>query len=242
MIGTIVNAAAIIIGALLGMLLKKGIKQEIMDDILRAEGVALLVIALNGVITNMISIDENGKLTENGGIILLISLVVGVICGELLRIYDGINRFGEWIENKVGSDGFAGGFVSASIIFCVGSMAVMGSINDGLYGDSGVLLVKSLLDFITAMVLASTMGIGVAFACVPVFVYQGSISLFASSIKPFVEGYPEMMNQFSAVGYSIILCIAINFIFEEKIRTANLLPAMLVPVMYNMFIMVENMW
>lgn len=242
MLGTIVNAAAIIIGGVFGTFFKKGIKAEMMDSILKAEGVALLVIALNGVITNMITVGEDGKLSDNGGIILLISLVLGVLFGELLRIDDRLNDFGKWIEKKVGSDGFSGGFISASIIFCVGSMAVLGSINDGLYGDSSVLFVKSLLDFITAVVLASTMGIGVVFSFVPVFLYQGIITMFASYIKPFIENSPDMMSQFSMVGYGIILCIAINFIFGQKIKTANLLPAMLIPVVYNVLIMVENLW
>ena len=121
-------------------------------------------------------------------------------------------------------------------------MSVIGAINDGLSGDSSVLIVKSTLDFITAMVLASTMGIGVVFACVPLFVYQGAISLFASFIKPLIESCPEMMTQFSMVGYAIIMCIGINFIAGQRIKTANLLPAMFVPVLYNLLKMVENLW
>ena len=121
-------------------------------------------------------------------------------------------------------------------------MSIIGAVNDGLSGDSSVLFVKSALDFITAMVLASAMGIGVAFACVPLFIYQGTISLFALQIKPLIEGNPEMMSQFSMVGYAIIMCIGINFIVGQKIKTANLLPAMVIPVLYNLLKMVENLW
>lgn len=242
MLGTIVNVITVIVGGLLGMLLKKGIKSEIMDNVMKAEGVAVLVIGMNGVLTNMLSVGENGKIVENGGLVLLISLALGAFIGEILKIDDRLNGLGAWVEKRVKSDGFSKGFVSAFIIFCVGSMSIIGAVNDGLSGDSSILFVKSTLDFITAMVLASAMGIGVVFACVPLFAYQGIISLFASYIKPVIEEFPDMMTQFSMVGYAIIMCIGINFIAGQKIKTANLLPAMLIPVMYNLLNMVENLW
>ena len=242
MVGTIVNVVTVILGGLLGILLKKGIKSEIMENVMKAEGVAVLIIGINGVLTNMLSVGEGGKITESGGLLLLISLALGAFVGEILKLDDRINSVGKWVESKVKSDGFSKGFVSAFIIFCVGSMSIIGAVNDGLSGDSSVLFVKSALDFITAMVLASAMGIGVAFACVPLFIYQGTISLFALQIKPLIEGNPEMMSQFSMVGYAIIMCIGINFIVGQKIKTANLLPAMIIPVLYNLLKMVENLW
>lgn len=241
MFGTIVNVVTVILGGTVGLLLKKSIKSEIMDNVMKAEGVAVLIIGMNGVLTNMLSVGEDGKIVENGGLVLLISLALGAFVGEIIKLDDRINGLGGWVEKRIKSDGFSKGFVSAFIIFCVGSMSIIGSINDGLSGDSSVLIVKSTLDFITAMVLASTMGIGVIFACVPLFVYQGSISLFASFIKPVIENYPDMMIQFSMVGYAIIMCIGINFIAGQKIKTANLLPAMLVPVLYNLLKIVENL-
>lgn len=242
MLGTIVNVIAVIIGGCAGLLLKKGIKSEIMDSVMKAEGVAVFIIGMNGILTNMLSVGDDGKITESGGLVLLISLALGAFIGEILRIDERINAVGSLAEKRFKTDGFSKGFVSAFIIFCVGSMSIIGSVNDGLYGDSSILFVKSTLDFITAAVLASAMGMGVVFACVPLFAYQGLISLFASSIKPLVEGNPEMMAQFSAAGYAIILCIGINFIFGQKIKTANLLPAMLIPVMYNLLKLVENLW
>ncbi|MBQ3500481.1 MAG: DUF554 domain-containing protein, partial [Oscillospiraceae bacterium] len=207
MFGTIVNVITVIIGGVLGMLLKKGIKGEIMDNVMKAEGAAVLIIGMNGVLTNMLSAGADGKITESGGLVLLISLALGAFIGEILKIDDRINGLGGWVEKRIKSNGFSKGFVSAFIIFCVGSMSIIGAINDGLSGDSSVLMVKSTLDFITAMVLASTMGIGVVFACVPLFAYQGLISLFASYIKPVIESSPDMMTQFSMVGYAIIMCI-----------------------------------
>lgn len=242
MFGTLVNVIAVIVGGTIGILLKKGIRSEIMESVMKAEGIAVLIIGMNGVLTNMLSVGENGKITENGGLLLLISLALGTFFGEIIKLDDRIDGIGKTIESKVKSDGFSKGFVSAFVIFCVGSMSIIGSVNDGLSGDSSVLFVKSTLDFITAAVLASTMGIGVVFACVPLFVYQGGISLFASQIKPLIESCPEMLTQFSMVGYAIIMCIGFNFIAGTKIKTANLLPAMLVPVLYNLFKTVENLW
>ncbi|MBQ6877715.1 MAG: DUF554 domain-containing protein [Oscillospiraceae bacterium] len=242
MFGTIVNVIAVVVGGTLGLLLKKGIKSEIMDSVMKAEGVAVFIIGMNGVLVNMLSVGTDGKITDNGGLILLISLALGMFIGEIIKLDDRINGFGGWIEKKVKSDGFSKGFVSAFIIYCVGSMSIIGAINDGLSGDSSVLLVKSTLDFITAMVLGSAMGIGAVFAAAPLFVYQGAISLFSSFIKPVIESCPDMMTHFTMVGYAIIMCIGINFIAGQKIKTANLLPAMLVPVLYNVLKMVENLW
>ena len=233
MLGTIINVITVILGGTVGLLLKKSVKSEIMDNVMKAEGVAVFIIGMNGVLVNMLSVGADGKITDNGGLILLISLALGMLIGELIKLDDRINSFGGWIEKRVKSDGFSKGFVSAFIIYCVGSMSIIGAVNDGLSGDSSILFVKSTLDFITAMVLGSTMGIGVIFACIPLFAYQGIISLFASYIKPVIEEYPEMMTQFTMVGYAIIMCIGINFIVGPKIKTANLLPAMLVPVIYN---------
>lgn len=239
MTGTLVNAAAVIVGGALGLVLKKGIKQEILDSVMKAVGVSVLIIGMNGVLTSMLTAGENGKITDSGGMLLLLSLVIGTLLGELLRLDDRINAFGLAIEKKAGADGFAKGFVSASIIFCVGSMGILGSISDGLTGDSSVLFVKSVLDGVTALVLASTMGAGVIFSFVPVLVYQGLITLFASSISGVLESCGEMMTQFSMVGYAIVFCIGINFIAGQKFKTANMLPAIFIPILYNLLIMVE---
>ena len=239
MTGTIVNIIAIIAGSSLGLLLKKGVKESLMNSILKVEGVAVFVIGLNGVITTMISVGADGKLGDNGGMLLLLSLVIGTFFGEALRLDDRINNFGLSIEKRLKSDGFAKGFVSSSIIFCIGSMGIMGALNDGLSGDSSLLLVKSVLDGVTSVVLASTMGSGVIFSAVPVFIYQGVISLFASSISPLLESCGNMMTQFNMVGSALIMCIGFNFITDSKIKTANLLPSLLVPILYNLLLLVE---
>ena len=134
------------------------------STIIKRIHIAVLIIGMNGVLTNMLSVGEYGKISESGGLVLLISLALGAFIGEIIKLDDKINSLGKFVENKVKSGGFSKGFVSAFIIFCVGSMSIIGSVNDGLSGDSSVLMVKSTLDFITAAVLASAMGIGVIFA------------------------------------------------------------------------------
>lgn len=238
--GTIVNSAAIVAGGIAGLLIKNGIKRETMDNITKVEGVALGVIGLNGVLTNMLSADSTGKISDNGGMLLLLSLIIGTFFGELLKIDERINNLGIKIEKKIGAEGFAKGFVTASLIYCIGSMGIMGSIADGMTGDSSILFVKSVLDCITSVVLASTLGIGVLFSAIPVFIYQGLISVSASLLSGLSIMEGNLISDFSMVGYAIILCIAINFIVDVKIRTANTIPALLIPILYNVLLLVEN--
>lgn len=236
MTGTLINSAAIVAGGLLGLLLKKGLTKNMMDTMLKVEGISIFVIGLAGVLTSLISVGEDGKLTSSGELFLLLALVIGSAIGEIAKIDDRFKEFGKGIENKIGQEGFGKGFINASIIFCTGSMAIIGSINDGLSGDHSLLLVKAALDGITALVLATTLGFGVCFSSVPVLLYQGAITLLASAIAGFMLPHGEMMSQFYMVGYAIIMSIGCNFVFDTKIRTANLIPSMLVPIVYYLII------
>lgn len=231
MTGTLVNTAAIVAGGLLGLLIKNGLPRKIGDSITKVEGIAIMVIGLNGLIGVMIAVGDNGRLASSGEILLLVSLVLGVLAGELLKIEDGLERLGRAVENKFKAQGFAAGFVTATILFCVGAMAIVGSLNDGLTGDASILFVKSALDGIAAMLLASTMGFGVVFAAVPVLLYQGTISLLAGLLSPLIS--TQMLDGICMVGYAIVLCIGINFVFQKGFKTANMLPALLVPIIYE---------
>lgn len=234
MLGTIINFFAIIAGSLLGILAKKGISKQIQEAVFKIQGVAILIIGLNGVICSMISYNvENKALEVNGSILLLVSLVVGVIIGEILKIEDRFEGLGNKLQNKIGSSGISEGFISASILFCAGGMAIIGAINDGM-GDSSLLIVKSTLDFVASIILASSLGIGVMLACVSVLLYQGTISLFSSYIQSFIS--QSLINDISMVGYAIIICIGLNFVANTKIKTSNLFPALLIPIVYNFII------
>lgn len=232
MTGTLINTGGIIAGALIGMLLRRGIPRRLTDPVLQVEGLAILVIALNGVIASMFQVDSaSGKLSDSGGLLLLVSLVLGTFVGELLRIHDHLDAFSAWMEKRLRAEGFAKGFVTASLLFCVGAMSIIGPLNDGLRGDYSILLLKTALDFTTAIILASTLGVGVLFAAVPVLVLQGGVALAAQQISAFVSD--DLLRAVCMVGYVIVFAMGLNFLRSEKIKTANLLPALLCPIAYH---------
>ncbi|WP_312642995.1 DUF554 domain-containing protein [Hydrogenoanaerobacterium sp.] len=239
MIGTIVNTAAIALGGLIGLLIKRGVPKHVEEAVMSSLGIGILIVALNGVIGSMFTAQPTGKLSDSGGLLLIISLAVGTLIGELLRIDDRLNHVGRMIETKLKIDGFAKGFISASLIFCVGAMSIIGPLNDGLRGDASVLFIKSALDGTTALILASTLGVGVLFSAIPVLVYQGTIALLAGVLTKVVSD--DLMSMICMVGYAIVLCIGLNFIDSSKIKTANLLPALLVPIVYNMLMMLKTL-
>lgn len=168
MTGTLVNAGAIVAGGLVGMLLKKGMKPNYEASIHKTLGVAVLILGLNGVIGAMFRVGEGGRISSSGELLLIVSLVVGTFLGELWRIDDRLNGFGTKVEKKIGSAGFGAAFINGALIYCVGAMAIVGALNDGLQGDASVLYVKSLLDGISSIILGATLGAGVCFSAVPV--------------------------------------------------------------------------
>lgn len=235
MTGTLINAGGVALGALIGLLLKKGIPERINDAITKAEGLAIFIIALNGIIANMFTAGADGTLSDSGGLLLLGCLVIGCIIGELVNIDHHLERMGLWVESRMNAQGFAKGFITASLLFCVGAMSIIGPLNDGLYGDTAVLLVKSTLDFTTSIILASSLGIGVLFAAVPVLVLQGTLALLSRWIEPLLSA--ELLGMICMVGYAIVLAIGVNFICKTNIKTANLLPALLLPIPYYFWIL-----
>lgn len=240
MTGTIVNAAAIASGAAIGLLFKKGLPKRIEENALKFVGTGVAILGLNGVICAMMTADTaTGLLSYEGGILLVLSLAAGGIFGELLCIEDKLNAGGLAIEKQLGAQGFAKGFVSASMLFCIGAMAIVGAISDGLNGDSSVLFVKATLDGITAIVLAAALGYGVLFSAVAVLAYQGLITLCAGLLAPALNG-TALLDQICMVGYCIVLLIGTNMLGSTKVKTANLLPAMLGPVVYNFIMMLKN--
>lgn len=230
MTGTLVNCAAVIIGGLIGLLLKKGIKESYTISINKALGLAVLIIGINGVIANMFTV-ENGKLSSSGELMLVVFLVLGTLAGELLRLDDRFTKLSKNIEEKFNKSGFASGFISGTVLFCVGAMSIVGSINDGLTGDSSILFVKSALDGVNAIIFGATLGYGVVFVCIPMLIYQGGISLLAGSLSGLLQG--ELLGQICMVGYAIIMAIGFNFLLEKKFRTLNMVPALFLPIAYH---------
>lgn len=222
MLGVWANAAAIVLGGLLGCLLRGGIKKKFSETI--NYGLALCVIIIG----------VSGALKTNETLAMIISVVVGSALGELLRIEDGINRLGEWAQGKLARDdtGFAAGFVNASLLFCVGAMAVVGSLEAGLQNKPDTLLAKAALDGVFSIILASSYGPGVIFSAVPLTIYQGGIALLAGVLSPFLTD--SLINEMSAVGSLIIIAIGINSmgVVKDRIRVGNMLPAIVIPCVY----------
>ncbi len=232
MTGTIVNSLTIIAGGFFGLLFKKGLPKSVEENVPYFVGTGVTIIGINGILSSMLTVNaETGRISSSGELVLVLSLALGGIVGELLRLDDRINAGGMAIEKKFGAEGFAKGFVSASMLFCIGAMAIVGALADGLSNDSSTLFVKAILDGITSFVMAATLGYGVLFAAVAVFIYQGTISLCAGLLSAVLVG--ALLDQICMVGYCIVLLIGTNMLGATKVKTANLLPAMLGPVVYG---------
>lgn len=229
MIGTMANAAMIAAGGCVGLAVKKGLRPALEQAIHQATGLAVIMIGLNGALTNMLSVDPaTGALSSSGELMLVFSLMLGVLAGESLGIEEHLNRLGGFVENRLHLSGFAQSFVNGTLIYCVGAMAIVGSINDGLLGDPSTLITKGVIDGVTSIVLAATMGPGVIFSVLPVIAYQGSITLFAGLLEPVLK--EELLHQICAAGFVLVSCIGVNFMSDRfHIKVANFLPALLVP-------------
>ncbi|SFI69797.1 hypothetical protein SAMN02910435_00616 [Ruminococcaceae bacterium D5] len=241
MTGTIVNAAAVVAGGALGLCLRRGLPERVQDAAMQAGGLGVAMISLGGIFEQMLTAGPDGLLTSGGGMLLVLSLVLGGMAGEVMRIEDRVVGLGQAVERRLGREGFAKGFVSASLLFCVGAMAILGSIQDGLYGRADVLFTKAVLDGIFSVMMAASLGYGVIFSAVPLFLYQGAITLGASMLGPLLDGTP-LLGQICMVGYCVVLLIGTNMMGVTKVKTANYLPAIFGPVVYNLIMMLKNIW
>lgn len=232
MIGTLANAGMIAAGGCAGLIVKKGIRPQLETAIHQATGLAVIMIGLNGALSNMLAADPaSGAISSSGELMLVFSLILGVLAGETLGIEERLNRLGGVVEQRLHLSGFAQSFVNGTLIYCVGAMAIVGSINDGLLGDPSTLITKGVIDGITSIVLAATMGPGVIFSAVPVLLYQGAITLCAGLLEPVLQG--ELLHQICAAGFVLVACIGVNFMSDRfHIKVANFLPSLLVPPLW----------
>lgn len=224
MLGTIVNSIAIIAGAFVGILLNKGIKEQYTKTIMDGMGLSVLVIGIMGAIK------------MDNLILIIASIVAGSLMGEILDLDKRLENLGNNMEKRFGKgdSNFSKGFIMASLVYCIGAMAILGALESGLTGNLETLYAKSVLDGISAIIFASTLGIGVAFSAIAVFVYQGVITLLASSVKDFLT--PVVITEMSAVGGILIMAIGVNILGLKKIKIANMLPAIFIPVIYYMVV------
>lgn len=215
--GTIVNAAAVILGSGLGFVLKQGIPEKYQNTLIHGMALAVGVVGLQM------------ALKAQNVLVVILGIAVGAIIGEALNIDGGLNKIGAWLSEKLSNQEEAGksdigrGFVTASLVYCIGAMAVVGSIQDGLTGDTSILYTKSLLDGIISIVFTSSMGIGVALSSISVLIYQGTITLLAGFLSPVLSD--RVVSELTATGGILIVGVSILMLEIKNIKLANLLPA-----------------
>ena len=224
MIGVLTNTFTVIVGSLLGLLLKKGIPERVSNAVMTAIGLCTVYIGVDG------------ALEGSNTIVLIVSMVLGTVCGTLINIDGAINRLGEFAERKMkrtdGKTSVAQGFMTASLLFCVGAMTIVGSLNAGLSGDNKLLFTKSLLDLISSCMLASSLGIGVLFAAAFVLVYQGGLVLLAGLLQSVLTD-PAVVAEITCAGSLMIIGLGLNILGITKLKIADQLPAIIfVPIIY----------
>ena len=230
-LGTIINTAAIVAGGAGGALFGRFLKENVQDTLTRVCGVSTLFIAITGALEQMLTI-ENGAIVSGGAMLVILCLTIGAVIGELLNLEGVFERFGEWLKRKTGNakdKRFVDAFVTASLTVCIGAMAIVGSIEDGITGDYSILATKAVLDFIIIMVMSCSMGRGAVFSAIPVAILQGSITALAGLVRPLMT--EAALNNLSMVGNVLIFCVGINLVWGKKVRVANLLPAIVIAVM-----------
>ena len=230
MFAFLVNAGTIIVGSIIGLIFKKFIKKETCDSVLKAMGIVVLLIGIIGVIENMVTV-KDGVLSSSGTLLLIMAIAIGTFIGEFLKIEDRMNNFALKIEKKINKGKIADGFITATLIYCVGSMAIIGSMESAL-GSPNTIYLKSALDGITSIALASTLGFGVAISSVSVIIYQGLLTLLFYFLGDFMPA--DFIVSFSMVGYSMVAAIGFNFLMKDKIKVGNMLPALLVVIVYHL--------
>ena len=229
-LGTLINTGAIVAGGLIGLFAGKLFREEQQASIGKACGVSTMFIAIAGAMSGMLKI-ENGALTSGRAMLVVLCLALGTVLGELLGIEDAFERFGEWLKKRTGNEGdggFVNAFVTASLTVSIGAMAIVGAIQDGVMGDYSTLAVKAVLDFIIVLVMASSMGKGCAFSAIPVFVFEGGMTLLARLIAPVMT--EAAIGNLSLIGSVLIFCVGVNLVWGKQLRVANMLPAVLLAV------------
>ena len=231
-LGTIINAAAIVIGGLLGLLFGRLIKENVQDSLTKVCGVSTLFIGITGALEGMLKLEGN-NIVSTAGLLTVGCLALGTLAGELLGIEAAFEKFGVWLKEKTGNakdKGFINAFVTASLTVCIGAMAIVGAIEDGLTGDYSVLATKAVLDLIIILVMTCAMGKGCLFSAIPVAVLQGSVTALSGLLKPVMT--EAALGNLSMIGSVLIFCVGVNLVWGKKLRVANMLPAVVLAVIF----------
>ncbi|HEM5687454.1 DUF554 domain-containing protein [Streptococcus suis] len=234
-LGTIINTVAIALAGLLGAWFGHLLKERHQSGLTVASELAVLFLGISGSLEGLLTVVD-GQLKSQNSMLLVLSLALGTLIGEVLHIEGWFERLGVWLREKSGNsqDGqFLDAFLTASLTVCIGAMAILGAIQDGLTGDYRLLAVKSILDFIIILIMTSSLGKGAGFSAVPVFLFQGSVTLLARLIEPLMTD--QALANLSFIGSALIFCVGVNIIWDKKIRVANMLPAIVIAVIWSYF-------
>lgn len=230
-LGTIINVAGVIVGGLVGMLFGKLITPRFQDTLMKANGLCVLFLGIAGVLEKMFTI-QDGQISSTGTMMMIISLSMGSLIGEWINLEYRMQQFGQWLKIKTGNAkdrSFVDGFVTASLTVCIGAMAIVGALQDGLTGNYSTLLTKAILDLIIVCVMTASLGKGCMFSAIPIAILQGSVTLLARAIAPIMT--ETALSNLSLVGNILIFCVGANLVWDNlKIKVANMLPAIVIAV------------
>lgn len=230
--GTVIDVLGIILGGILGMIFGKHLLKKHREMLIKMCGISVIFIGMAGVMEQMLCV-TNGKITSHKGLLLIISLTLGGFIGEILNLDGKVQKFADFLKRKTGSgkdERFIIGFINTSLSICIGALAIVGAINDGLSGDFDLLITKSVLDLVTVLVMTTSFGIGCIYAVIPVVLIQGSITLLAKILSPYIT--EAVLGNISLLGNVLVFCVGINLLFGEKIKVVNLLPALLLGICF----------
>ncbi|HGA1367861.1 TPA: DUF554 domain-containing protein [Streptococcus suis] len=234
-LGTIINTVAIALAGVLGSWLGHLLKERHQSGLTLASGIAILFLGISGTLTGLLRV-ENGQLVTQNTMLFVLSLTFGTFLGEVLHIEGWFERLGIWLREKSGNgqdSQFLDAFLKASLTVSVGAMAIIGSLQDGLTGNYHLLVIKSIIDFMIVFIMTASLGKGAGFSAVPVFLFQGTITLLARLIEPLMTD--QALANLSFIGSALIFCVGVNIIWDKKIRVANMLPAILIAVVWSFF-------
>ena len=229
-VGTIINTAAIVAGGVLGKLFGRFLSESAQESLTRVCGVSTLFIAIAGALEGMMKV-QGDSLVSGQSLLIICCLALGALIGEMLGIEDGLKRFGEWLKRKTGNErdaGFVNAFVTTSLTVCVGAMAIVGAIEDGINGDYSILATKAVLDLIIVIVMTGSMGKGSAFSAIPVAILQGSVTALAGLLRPVMTA--QALANLSLIGSVLIFCVGVNLVWDRGLKVANMLPALVLAV------------
>lgn len=235
-LGALVNALGIVVGGLVGYFCGSLLKGRHQDAINKSCGLCVMFISIASAMEGMLSI-ENSAIVSGKAMFIIICIAVGTLIGEIINLEALIEKFGEWLKKHTGNSddsNFVEAFATASFTVCIGAMAIVGSVQDGLIGNHTTLYVKTLLDFIIIVAMTSSMGKGCIFSAIPVLLFEGTISLLAKSISTFITD--SMLNSISLVGSLLIFCVGVNLVWGKKFRVANMIPSIVLATIFSLMI------